>query len=228
MTSSSSAAGQSGLATAFGLLRSQVDNILVLDKAPAGREGPWRSYARMHTLRSPKDFTGPDLDMPSLTYQSWHEANFGGESWHQLGLIPKSVWADYLDLVPRCRAASPCRNEAEVVDIAPAGDLLALTVRQAAARKRPCMPASSCSRPGQEGMGDWIAARAARGAAAAPARCARASPSISPGSKASALPSSAPAPRPSTMRRPRWRRARQACICSAAGRRRRWFSPIAG
>ena len=36
-------AGQSGLATAFGLLRSRVTNILVLDKAPKGQEGPWRA-----------------------------------------------------------------------------------------------------------------------------------------------------------------------------------------
>ena len=55
-------------------MRSQVTNILVLDKAEEGREGPWLTYARMPTLRSPKDFTGPDLDIPSLTYQSWHEA----------------------------------------------------------------------------------------------------------------------------------------------------------
>lgn len=46
--------GQSGLAIASGLLRAQVTNILVVDRAPRGQEGPWRSYARMHTLRSPK------------------------------------------------------------------------------------------------------------------------------------------------------------------------------
>jgi hypothetical protein len=39
--------GQSGLATAFALLRSQVTNILVLDKAPRDLEGPWRTYARI-------------------------------------------------------------------------------------------------------------------------------------------------------------------------------------
>jgi hypothetical protein len=71
-------AGQSGLATAFRLTRSQVSNILVLDKSEEGQEGPWLTYARMHTLRSPKHFTGPDLDNPSLTYQSWHEARFRG------------------------------------------------------------------------------------------------------------------------------------------------------
>ena len=41
----------------------------------------------MPTLRSPKDFTGPDLDVPSLTYQSWHEAKFGRADWEGLGQI---------------------------------------------------------------------------------------------------------------------------------------------
>src|SRR5258708_26828453 len=60
-------AGQSGLATAFGLVRSQVNNVLVLDKSEEGQEGPWLTYARMNTLRRPKHFTGPALDIPRLT-----------------------------------------------------------------------------------------------------------------------------------------------------------------
>lgn len=145
--------GQSGLATAFGLLRSRVDNILVLDKAPAGQEGPWRSYARMHTLRSPKDFTGPDLDVPSLTYQSWHEAKFGADSWNELGLIPKGHWADYLDWF-RHVIGIPVRNEAEVVDIAPADGLLALTVRSRGVESR-VFARKVVLATGQESMGDW-------------------------------------------------------------------------
>jgi cation diffusion facilitator CzcD-associated flavoprotein CzcO len=145
--------GQSGLATAFGLLRSRVDNILVLDKARAGQEGPWRSYARMHTLRSPKDFTGPDLDMPSLTYQSWHEAKFGVESWDDLALIPKGNWADYLDWF-RHVVGIPVRNEAEVIDIAPTDGLLAVTVSSGGGQQilhaRKLVLAT-----GQESMGDW-------------------------------------------------------------------------
>jgi len=42
-------------------MRSQVTNILVLDKSDKGHEGPWLTYARMHTLRSPKHFTAPIL-----------------------------------------------------------------------------------------------------------------------------------------------------------------------
>jgi NADPH-dependent 2,4-dienoyl-CoA reductase/sulfur reductase-like enzyme len=61
-------AGQCGLAVAFALRRDRVDNLLVIDAAPHGKEGPWVTHARMRALRSPKDQTGPDLRIPSLTY----------------------------------------------------------------------------------------------------------------------------------------------------------------
>jgi len=147
-------AGQSGLATALGLMRSQVTNILVLDKSAAGQEGPWLTYARMHTLRSPKYFTGPDLDIPSLTYQSWHEARFGEDAWQELDLIPRELWAEYL-LWFRQVVDVPVRNGCEVVEIEPAaGGLLAAKVQSADgidiifARKLVLAT-------GQEGMGDW-------------------------------------------------------------------------
>src|SRR5258708_16294282 len=112
-------AGQSGIATAFGLLRSQVTNILVLDKSEQGREGPWLTYARMPTLRSPKDYTGPDLDIPSLTYQSWHEARFGEDDWRNLDLIPRELCAEYL-LWFRRVVVVPVHDGCAVVEIAPA------------------------------------------------------------------------------------------------------------
>jgi len=147
-------AGQSGIATAFGLMRSQVTNILVLDKAEEGQEGPWLTYARMPTLRSPKFYTGPDLDVPSLTYQSWHEAKFGADDWRDLGPIPRELWADYL-LWFRRIVDVPARNGCEVIEIAPApGGLLAATVQSAAGveilHARKVVLAT-----GQEGMGDW-------------------------------------------------------------------------
>lgn len=146
--------GQSGLATAFGLLRSQVSNILVLDEAPADREGPWRTYARMQTLRSPKDFTGPDLDIPSLTYQSWHEAMFGVESWNALELIPKDLWADYLFWFRQVTRV-PVRNDARVIDIAPAGELLAVTVQDTDGATGQLHARKLVLATGQEGMGGW-------------------------------------------------------------------------
>jgi cation diffusion facilitator CzcD-associated flavoprotein CzcO len=88
--------GQSGLATAFGLWRERVRNVRVLDENPLDRAGPWLSFARMHTLRTPKYLTGPDLGVPSLTPRAFYEAQHGDGSWETLGLLPKETWAAYL------------------------------------------------------------------------------------------------------------------------------------
>ncbi len=79
--------GQSGLGAAFGLLRERVSNILILDENPKGYEGPWDSYARMITLRTPKHITSIDHGIPSLTFRAW---------WEALDKIPRGVWMDYL------------------------------------------------------------------------------------------------------------------------------------
>ncbi len=147
-------AGQSGLATAFGLMRSQVTNVLILDKAEEGKEGPWLSYARMHTLRSPKDFTGPDLDIPSLTYQSWHEARFGKEHWENLDLIPRHLWAEYL-LWFRRAVGLTVHNGCELLEIAPATDgLLAATVQRGVVAET-LYARKIVLATGQEAMGNW-------------------------------------------------------------------------
>ncbi|KAG1243884.1 hypothetical protein G6F65_022130 [Rhizopus arrhizus] len=39
----------------------------IFDQAPEGYEGPWATTARMETLRSPKQLTGPALGLPALT-----------------------------------------------------------------------------------------------------------------------------------------------------------------
>ncbi|MET0676141.1 MAG: NAD(P)/FAD-dependent oxidoreductase [Bradyrhizobium sp.] len=147
-------AGQSGLAIAFGLLRSQVSNILVLDKSGEGQEGPWLTYARMHTLRSPKHFTGPDLDVPSLTYQSWHEARFGEEDWRRLELISRERWAEYLLWFRRVTDV-PVRNHCEVVDISRAANGLLAARVQTADGVDTLFARKIVLATGQEGMGDW-------------------------------------------------------------------------
>jgi cation diffusion facilitator CzcD-associated flavoprotein CzcO len=89
-------AGQGGLSLAFGLMRERVRNILVVDENPLDRAGPWLSFARMRTLRTPKHVTGPDLGIPSLTPRAWYEAQHGPASWDTLDLIPRESWASYL------------------------------------------------------------------------------------------------------------------------------------
>jgi cation diffusion facilitator CzcD-associated flavoprotein CzcO len=146
--------GQSGLAIAFGLKRSQVANILIIDKAEEGKEGPWLSYARMQTLRSPKDFTGPDLDIPSLTYQSWHEARFSKEDWQVLDLIPRHLWAEYLVWFKRAVGLT-VRNGCELLEISPAADGL-LAAKVACDGTTDILYARKIVlATGQEAMGNW-------------------------------------------------------------------------
>lgn len=146
-------AGQGGLALAFQLRRDRVENILVIDRAAEGREGPWLSYARMRSLRSPKEYTGPDLGIPSLTYEAWHVARYGRKSWNALPLIAKEDWAAYLAWY-RHSLDLPVRNETELVRIAPANGHLTAHLRskdgEQALATRKIVLAS-----GQDGLGRW-------------------------------------------------------------------------
>ncbi|MDD2877408.1 MAG: NAD(P)/FAD-dependent oxidoreductase [Acidiphilium sp.] len=111
-------AGQSGLATAFGLLRERIDNIVVLDENPEGLEGPWLTYARMATLRTPKHITSIDGGVPSLTFRVWWEAQHGAAGWEALGKIPRQEWMRYLRWYRRTLAL-PVRNDTRVSLIEP-------------------------------------------------------------------------------------------------------------
>ncbi len=84
--------GQSGVSIAFRLLRERITNVRVLDRNPGGYEGPWIRFARMHTLRTPKTVTGPDLGIAGLSARAWWEAQFGEQSWQGLNKIPRELW----------------------------------------------------------------------------------------------------------------------------------------
>ena len=89
--------GQGGLGTLSALSRENVRNTLAVDRNPAGREGPWKTYARMRLLRTHKDITGPALGIPSLTPRAWYTARYGEDAWGALVRIPRPDWQDYLD-----------------------------------------------------------------------------------------------------------------------------------
>ncbi|MDF2926548.1 MAG: monooxygenase [Paenibacillaceae bacterium] len=114
-------AGQSGLGAAFGLLRERISNILVIDENPEGFEGPWDTYARMITLRTPKHLTSIDLGIPSLTYRSWWEAQAGAQAWEEVDKIPRREWMNYLRWYRRVLGL-PVINEVKLNLIEPAGD----------------------------------------------------------------------------------------------------------
>lgn len=120
-------AGMCGQTAAFALLREGVSNIRIVDRAPRGLEGPWGTFARMETLRSPKHLTGPDLGIPSLTFRAWWEAQHGETGWRDLYKVPRLEWLRYLGWV-RDTAAIPVENDTEVTRIWPEAGLIAAEV----------------------------------------------------------------------------------------------------
>lgn len=121
--------GVSGLCAAAALKFLGVGNIAVLDRAPAGREGPWMTYARMRTLRTPKDVSGPALGVPALTQRAWFEAQYGADAWSALDRIPRPMWIDYMIWYRRVLAL-PVDNNIDVAAVSLCADGLAsLTVK---------------------------------------------------------------------------------------------------
>jgi cation diffusion facilitator CzcD-associated flavoprotein CzcO len=123
-------AGMCGQTAAFALLREGVRKLRVIDRASPGREGPWGTFARMPTLRSPKQLTGPDLGLPSLTFRAWYEAQHGVAGWEALGKIGRLEWLDYLLWVRRVLGL-PVENDTELASFAPHGALLCAQLRKA-------------------------------------------------------------------------------------------------
>jgi cation diffusion facilitator CzcD-associated flavoprotein CzcO len=126
-------AGMNGIAAAQSLLGKGIVNIRLFDAGLPGFEGPWTTYARMDTLRSPKTLTGPALGIPSLTFAAWYAAGHGEAAWERLYKIPNAVWVDYLAWLQRILAL-PVAHGTRVTAIRPQNGLLALDlVTEAAA-----------------------------------------------------------------------------------------------
>jgi cation diffusion facilitator CzcD-associated flavoprotein CzcO len=150
--------GQAGLATAFGLKLERITNIRIVDRNPRGLEGPWRRFARMTELRTPKEVTGIDLGIPSLTPRAWYEAKFGRKAWGRINKIPPKLWREYLDWY-RDVLKLPVENETEVTSIEPAGDLLLAHLHRKGRPER-AYARKIVLATGWEGNGSWRAPRA--------------------------------------------------------------------
>ncbi|MCC8395369.1 NAD(P)/FAD-dependent oxidoreductase [Paraburkholderia sp. MMS20-SJTR3] len=147
-------AGMAGLAAAAELRMLGIDHIQLFDKAAAGHEGPWVSYARMNTLRSPKQLTGPALRFPALTFRAWYEAQFGRDQWDALNKIARTQWIDYLRWY-RTVLALPVVNDTHIVQLRPREDgLLALDTRTSdGAQARTVLARHVVLATGREGLG---------------------------------------------------------------------------
>ena len=145
-------AGMCGQTAGYALLREGVRHIRVIDANARGDEGPWGTYARMLTLRSPKQLTGPDLGVPALTFRAWFEAQHGAPGWAALHKVGRIDWRDYL-LWVRGVMALPIANQTRLLEVSdqPGADgstLIAAKVQDAAGQRtllcRKLVPVKLC------------------------------------------------------------------------------------
>ncbi len=147
--------GQNGISLAFRLLRERVTNISVLDRSPAGLSGPWVTYARMHTLRTPKHVSGPEMGIPGLSVRAWYEAKFGAEAWARLAKIPRAEWHDYLGWLQETVGVE-VTHDAEVFDIEPLADDLFAVHATIGGRRERLLARHVVLATGIEGAGRWL------------------------------------------------------------------------
>lgn len=145
--------GQCGLALSFALQRARIGNIDVLDAgAPAGI---WLRFARMHTLRTPKHVTGPELGIPSLSVRAWFEARYGEAAWAMLAKIPRALWQAYLDWLQGVLAL-PVATGWRVSAVTPeADDLLAVRAEREDGTQARWLARHVVLATGVDGAGAW-------------------------------------------------------------------------
>jgi cation diffusion facilitator CzcD-associated flavoprotein CzcO len=146
--------GQSGLGAAFGLLREKVTSILVIDENQPGEEGPWVTYARMITLRTPKELLSIEAGVPSLAFRSWWEAQHGEAGWRALDKIPRRSWMEYLKWFREILAV-PVENGTRLLRVSPRGDGGYALHVQGDAGERVILARKVILATGIQGGGEW-------------------------------------------------------------------------
>ncbi len=148
--------GQGGLNAAFSIMRERVERVLVVDDQPEDKAGPWLSFARMITLRTPNHLTGPDDGLPNLSFQAWYQAQHGPGSYERLGLIPKEQWAAYLNWYKRVlKIPVNHSSRAGAIDYDPANQCLAVPVTGPDGQTRTVLARKVVLSTGIDGSGAW-------------------------------------------------------------------------
>jgi cation diffusion facilitator CzcD-associated flavoprotein CzcO len=128
-------AGMSGLAAAFALKCLAIRSLKIFDRSPAGFEGPWATFARMETLRSPPELSGPAFGFSNLTFRAWFEAQFGLAAWKKVHRIPRPQWMDYLRWYRRVIDV-PVENDTALIDIGGDEKFVILTLRSTSGARK--------------------------------------------------------------------------------------------
>ncbi|WP_157875956.1 NAD(P)-binding domain-containing protein [Streptacidiphilus griseoplanus] len=117
--------GQAGLGIGFALRRAGIGRVAVIDAAPPGETGVWKTVARMHTLRTPKIWPEPEFGHPELSFRAWYEERHGLAAYEALDRIPRLPWAAYIDWIEQTLRV-PVRHRTRLMSVAPHEHGLAL------------------------------------------------------------------------------------------------------
>lgn len=115
--------GHSGVAIAWGLRRAGIRGVSVVESHAPANTGAWRTKARMRNLRTAKSALGPELGIPSLTFQAWFEAAHGREAYDALARIPTRAWTEYVTWLKDITAVD-VRYNTRVIGIDSSGEHL--------------------------------------------------------------------------------------------------------
>ena len=116
--------GQAGMSLYLGLQKEGINHIAIFDAGKEDLEGPWLTTARMMALRSHKeDLYSFALDVPSLTFCSWYQAQYG--NWDCMEKVLTPIWAEYLQWYKRVLHLN-VHNEYRLETIEPVDDLFHL------------------------------------------------------------------------------------------------------
>lgn len=120
-------AGQAGLGVGFALQRFGISRVSVIDAAAPGEKGVWRSIARMRRLRTPKIWPDPEFGFPELSFRSWFTRLHGPTAYENLGRIPRTTWADYVDWIEQVVDLA-VRHRTRLVGVEPGPRYLSVTL----------------------------------------------------------------------------------------------------
>ena len=125
----------------------------MLDSGAPGAEGPWLTFARMEELRTPKTQVGNEFNVVNLSVRRWFETRYGRQAWADLSRIPRTDWKAYLDWYADVFEIA-ITNHCEVLDVAPDGDLIAVTTRTAGMIEK-SLARTVVLATGYDGAGAW-------------------------------------------------------------------------
>lgn len=88
--------GQTGMAVSRALRKAGIGEVVLLDRDGPEQVGAWSTIARMLTLRTERDITGPEIWEKELSFRHWYVARHGEVAYEAIDFIPLDDWIAYL------------------------------------------------------------------------------------------------------------------------------------